>query len=72
MKNLIIFTVIICFITALMNFSEVNEKVDKAIQSDLMLSETFMKYNYNTNEIAKYQAEKKKLFLKLKLNYIHI
>ncbi len=66
MKNLIIFTVIICFITALMNFSEVNEKVDKAIQSDLMLSETFMKYNYNTNEIAKYQAEKEKVISETK------
>lgn len=66
MKNLMIFTVIICFITALMNFTEVNNKIDKAIQSNLMLSETFMKYNYNANEIAKYQTEKEKIISETK------
>lgn len=66
MKNLLIFTVIICFITALMNFSEVNEKIDKTIKSDLMLSETFMRYKYNSNEITKYQAEKEKAISEVK------
>lgn len=63
MKNLIIFTVIICFISALMNFSEVNKKLknlDKTIEAKLMLSEVFMEYQYNSDEIEKYQDEKEK------------
>ena len=71
MKNLIIFTLIICFITALLNFTEVNKKL--AIQSsDLMFSETFVKYKYNAVEMANIKQRKKKLFLKQKPNYIHI
>lgn len=66
MKNLMIFTLIICAINALMNFSKVNEKFDKSIQSNLMLSETFMKYKYNANEIAKYQEEKEKFISETK------
>lgn len=66
MRNLIIFTVIICFITTLMNFLEVNEKVDKTIQSDLMLSEFFMKYEYDFDEIAKYQGEIEKAISEVK------
>lgn len=65
MKNLIIFTLIICFITALLNFTEVNKKL--AIQSsDLMFSETFVKYKYNAVEMAKYQTEKEKIISKTK------
>ena len=49
MKNLMIFTVIICAIIALINFSEVNEKVEKNINSNasVILSESYMKY-WNT------------------------
>lgn len=66
MKNLIIFTVIICLITALINFLKVNEKIEKSIQSNLMLSEIFMKYKYNADEKAKYQAEKDKVISEAK------
>ena len=66
MKNLIIFTVIICFISTLMNFSEVNKKLDKTIQSNLMLSEAFMKYQYNSDEFEKYQVEKENVISEAK------
>ena len=62
MKNLMIFTVIFCFISAIMNFSEVNQKIDKTINSNAsgQLSENFMKYMYDDEQIAQYQAEKEK------------
>ena len=63
MKNLIIFTVIICFLTALMNFARVNKTIEYAINSDanLSLSETYMQYLYDDEEFAKYEAEKEKI-----------
>lgn len=68
MKNLLIFTVIFCFISALMNFSEVNETLDKTINSNasLQLSENFMKYMYDDDEMAQYQAEKEKVISETK------
>ena len=63
MKNLMIFTFILCFISGLMNYSNVNEKLDEVINSNpsLILSETYMKYLYNEEEIAQYQSEKEKV-----------
>lgn len=60
MKNLLIFTVIISFITALMNFSEVNDKINETIDSKFLLSETVLKYMYDDDEIEKYNEEKEK------------
>ena len=62
-KNLMIFTVILCLISAIMNFSEVKEKVEKTINSNasVILSESYMKYLYDDEEIAQYQAEKEKV-----------
>lgn len=63
MKNLMIFTVIICFLTALMNFAQVNETVEEAINSNanVMMAESYMKYLYDDEEIAQYEAEKEKI-----------
>ena len=63
MKNLMIFTVIICFLTALMNFAQVNETVEDAINSNanVMMAESYMKYLYDDEEIAQYEAEKEKI-----------
>lgn len=63
MKNLMIFTVIICLITAIMNFSGVNETVEKTVNSNasVALSESYMKYFYDEEEVAQYQAEKEKI-----------
>lgn len=68
MKNLMIFTVIICFLTALMNFARVNETVEDAINSDvsLKISESYMQYLYDDEEIAQYEAEKEKVISETK------
>ena len=68
MKNLMIFTVIICFLTALMNFAQVNETVEDAINSNanVMMAESYMKYLYDDEEIAQYEAEKEKVINEVK------
>lgn len=63
MKNLMIFTVIICFITAIANFMRVNDAVEELINSDteLMVAEAYMEYLYDDEEIAQYKAEKENI-----------
>lgn len=65
-KNLMIFTVIICFLTALINFAQVNETVENEINSSLMVSEMYMQYLYDDDEIAQYEAEKEKIISETK------
>lgn len=67
-KNLMIFTVIICILTALMNYAQVSEIVEDTINSDtgLMMSETYMQYLYDDDEIAQYEAEKQKIISETK------
>jgi len=66
MKNLMIFTVIICFLTALINFAQVNETVENEINSSLTVSEMYMQYLYDDDEIAQYEAEKEKIISETK------
>ena len=68
MKNLMIFTVIICFLTTFMNFARVNETVEDAINSNtsVMMSETYMQYLYDDEELAQYKAEKEKIISETK------
>lgn len=68
MRNLMIFTVILCLISAIMNFSEVNEKVEKTINSNasVILSESYMKYLYDDDKITQYRAEKEKIISETK------
>ena len=63
-----IFTVVICFLTALMNFAQVNETVEDTINSDasLRISETYMQCLYDDEEIAQYEAEKEKIISETK------
>ena len=70
MKNLMIFTVIICVINAIINFSKINDTVEETINSDanIIISETYMKYLYDEEEIAKYEAEKEKIVNETKKN----
>lgn len=67
-KNLMIFTVIICILTVLMNYAQVSEIVEDTINSDtgLMMSETYMQYLYDDDEIAQYKAEKQKIISETK------
>ena len=70
MKNLMIFTVIICVINSIINFSKVNDTVEETINSDanIIISETYMKYVYDEEEIAKYEVEKEKIVNETKKN----
>lgn len=63
MRNLIIFTVIICIISGLDNYSKVNEQLDNIINSNasIKISEMYMKYLYDDEEIAQYKAEKERI-----------
>lgn len=65
MKNLMIFTVIICFLTSLIDFAQVNKKVEDEINSSLMVSEMYMQYLYG-DEITQYEAEKEKIISETK------
>lgn len=68
MKNLVIFTIVICVITAIYNISNVNATIDKAIESNYQLkfSESMMSYLYDDEQIAEYQKEKEKAIEELK------
>lgn len=66
MKNLVIFTVIICFLNALMNFAQLNETIENEINSSLTVSERYMQYLYDDDEIAQYEAEKEKIISETK------
>ena len=63
MRNLLIFTAIICLISLITNFSKVNETINETINSNhsLAISENYMKYLYDDEEIAQYEAEKERV-----------
>ena len=67
-KNLMIFTVILLFINGGRVYLEVNEQIEKEINSNttLRISETYMKYLYDDDKIAEYQAEKEKIISEVK------
>lgn len=66
MKNLIIFTVIICFLTALINFVQINKTIEDEINSSLMVPEMYIGYLYDDDKIAQYEAEKEKKISEIK------
>ena len=68
MKNLTIFTIIICLITAIYNFSQINSRIDKIIESDISLSinDLYASYLYNAKEKAQYEAQRKEAISKAK------
>ena len=63
MRNLMIFTVIVCIVSAIMNFVEVNKSVDEAIDSNanITMAESYMRYIYDDDEIAQYEAQKEQV-----------
>ena len=71
MKNLVIFTIVICVITAIYNISNVNATIDEAIESNYQLkfSESMMSYLYDDEEMAEYQEEKEKAIEELKSKF---
>lgn len=71
-KKLIIFTLVICFIHALTTWIEINDKIDEEIENstELRMAESYMKYFYNDEQIAEYNAQKEIIIneAKTKLN----
>lgn len=68
MKNLIIFTVVICIINGIYQFSQVNSSIDKAINSNFQLkyAESMMSYLYNDEQIEEYNKQKEDAIAKAK------
>lgn len=61
-KNLLIFTIAICMLTAINNISKVNSQIDNAINSnfELKLRENMMTRLYNEKQINEYNQKKEK------------
>lgn len=68
MRNLIIFTVIICVVNGIYNLSQVNSTIDQKINSDYKLkyTESMMSYLYNDTQMAEYQKQKEEAIEKVK------
>lgn len=68
MKNLIIFTIVICLFNSIYNISTVNNSIDKTLQSNYKLKyiESMMSYLYSDAQIEEYQAQKEKTIQKTK------
>ena len=63
MRNLIIFTIIVCIFTGIYNFFSANTAMDEAINSNykLKLYENMMSRVYSDEQMAEYNKEKAKL-----------
>lgn len=68
MKNLIIFTLVICILTGIYNIASVNSSMDEAINSDykLKFSESMMSRIYSDEQMAEYNKEKEKTIAEAK------
>lgn len=62
-RNMFIFSIIICIISAIYNFSNVNKQIDDTINSNISLrtAERMMQYVSTQEEIDQYEAEKEKI-----------
>lgn len=62
-RNMFIFAIIVCIISAVYNFSNVNKQIDNTINSDIRLktTESMMKYVATQEQINQYEAEKEKI-----------
>ena len=68
MRNLIIFTIIVCVIDGIYNYSQVNSIIDEAVDSNFQLkySESMMSYLYNEQQMADYNKQKEDAINKAK------
>ncbi len=68
MKNLIIFTIVICVINGIYQFSQVNSTIDNAINSNFQLkyTESMMSHLYNNEQMAEYNNQKEDAIAKVK------
>ena len=67
-KNLVIFTIIICVLNGAYNFFEINSKIDKAVNSNIQLrmSESMMSRIYSDKKMAEYNKQKEEAINKVK------
>lgn len=68
MKNLIIFTIVICILTGIYNIASVNSSIDETIKSDykLKFTESIMSSIYSDEQMAQYNKEKEKAIAEAK------
>ena len=68
MKNLIVFTIVICILTGIYNIASANSSMDKAINSDykLKFSESMMSRIYSDEQMTQYNKEKEKAIAEAK------
>lgn len=68
MRNLVIFTIIICIGSAIVNFAQVNSTIDKMVETDvgLKLREGYMSYLYSDEQMAEYEVQKKQAITEAK------
>lgn len=68
MKNLIIFTIVICILTGIYNIASVNYSIDEDINSDykLKFTESMMSKIYSDEQMAEYNKEKEKAIAEAK------
>ena len=68
MRNLIIFTIVICIVTGIYNIASVNNSIDKAIKSDyrIKMSENMMSKVYSDKQMTEYNKEKERVISEVK------
>lgn len=68
MRNLTIFTIIICLINGIYQYTQVNSTIDQAINSNYQLkfAESRMSYLYDDEEMEAYQQKKEQEIANLK------
>lgn len=68
MKNLIIFTIVICIFNGIYNASTVNSSIDEALQSNYKLkyTESMMSSFYNDTQMKEYQTQKEEMIKEAK------
>lgn len=68
MKNLIIFTIVICIFNGIYNVSTVNSSIDKTLQSDYKLKykESLMSSFYDETQMKEYQSQKEEMIKETK------
>ena len=73
MRNLIIFTIIICVVNGIYNFIRINGVIDEAVKSNykLQYTEKMMSYLYSSDQMAEYNKQKEEAIAKVK-NQAHI
>ena len=58
MRNLIIFTIIICLANGIYQYSTINNTVETTVNNQLKYYERLMSYTHNADKIAEYELQK--------------